>query len=143
VYADRGDLTRADPDAGVVGAVLRARAGLDPFLGERGDDRRFDRAEVRADVGDAHDRIADELAGAVVGDAPAAVGRDDVDAFCAVEVLAERQLARARASPVGVDGGMLEQEERVGQLLGLPALTNLLLEADRVEVGNRAEVAHP
>ena len=28
-----------------------------------------------------HDRIADELAGAVVGDAPAAVGRDEVDAL--------------------------------------------------------------
>ena len=91
----------------------------------------------------AHDRIADELAGAVVGDASTAVGRNEVDAFRAVEVLGERQLALGRASPARVNGGMLQQEERVGQLIGLSLLTNLLLEGDRIEVGNRAEVAHP
>ncbi len=73
----------------------RERAAM-PSLGERGDDRGFHRAQVAADVVDRHDRVADELAGAVVGELAAAVGVDHVDAFGAVEVLAERQLLGAR-----------------------------------------------
>ena len=37
---------------------------------------------------------------------------------------------------------MLEQEQRVGQLVGLPLSTDALLKGDGVEVGNGAEVAH-
>ncbi len=98
VHAERGDLAILDPHAGVVGAVVRSRARDDADLAERGDDRVLHRAQVRDDVGDGHDRVAHQLAGAVVGDAPAAVGVDHVDAFGAVEVLAERQTRRRRSA---------------------------------------------
>jgi len=47
---------------------------------------------VQVGAVDAHDGIADELAGSVIGDAPAAVGLDHVDAACTVEVLSQREL---------------------------------------------------
>ena len=98
---------------------------------------------MRADVVDAHDRIADQLAGPVVGDAPAAVGVDDLDPARAVEVLAEGQLAVGRAPTAGVDGRVFEQQQRVGQLLGQPAFADAQLQGERVAVGDRAQVAHP
>ena len=51
------------------GPVVGPRAGADARVGERRDDRALHRAQVGDDVVDAHDRIADELAGAVVGHA--------------------------------------------------------------------------
>ena len=119
VDADRGDLALPHPHAGVVGALLGARARLDALLGERRDDRLLHRAQVGDDVADAHDRVADELAGAVVGDAAAAVDVDDVDALAAVPGLAHRQLAGRRAPPARVDRRVLEQQQRVGDRVGL------------------------
>ena len=68
------------PHAGVVDALPVARARAHALLGKRLDDRVFHRAQVRVHVVDAHDRIADELPGPVVGDAPAAVAVDHLDA---------------------------------------------------------------
>jgi hypothetical protein len=57
----------------------------------------------------AHNRIADQLAGAMVGDAPATVGIDDLDPLRAIPALAHRQLVGGRAAPAGVDGRVFEQ----------------------------------
>ena len=46
---------------------------------ERRDDRALERAQVADHVADPHDRVADELARAVVGHAAAAVDVDDLD----------------------------------------------------------------
>ena len=46
---------------------------VDALLGQRGDDRLLHRAQVGDDVVDAHDRVAHELARAVVGQLAAAV----------------------------------------------------------------------
>ena len=100
VDADRRDLALAGPDAGVVGAVVGPRAGLDARpSASAATIASLDRAQVRDDVDDPHDRIADELAGAVVGELAAAVDVDDVDPPRAVEVLAERQLAASERRP--------------------------------------------
>ena len=91
-----------------------------------------------------HDRIADELAGAVVGDAPAAVGLDHLDALRAVEVLADAAARRvARAPPARVDRRVLEQQQHVRQLAGLPALADAGLHRHRLGVGHAAQLAHP
>ncbi len=98
---------------------------------------------MRDHVGDPHDGVADELPGAVVGDAPAAVGGHDLEATRTVEVLAERQLLRPGAPAAGVDGGVLEQQQRVGQLSGLATRGDVQLDGERLAVGDRAEVADP
>ena len=68
-----------------------------------------------------HDRIADELAGPVVGDAAAAIGLADLDSLHPVPVLAHRQFGRARAAALRVDGRVLEHQQRVGDLAGAGA----------------------
>ena len=143
VDADRRDLALLRPDAGVVGPVVGSRAGLDPGARERGDDRLLDRAEVRDDVDDAHDRIADELAGAVVGQLAAAVDVDDVDPALAIPVLAERQLARQRPAPARVDRRVLEQQQRVRDRVGLARGPHALLQRERLAVLDDAELADP
>ena len=92
---------------------------------------------------DAHDRIADELAGAVVGDLAATVGGHDLDAALAVEVLAQRQLVVGGAPPARVHGRVLQQEQRVGQLLGLALCLDVGLDGERVAIGDGAEWTHP
>jgi hypothetical protein len=94
---------------------------------------------VRAYVGDAHDRVADQLAGAVIGDAAAAVGRDDFDALGAVERLAQRQLAVAGAPTARVDGGVFQQQQRVGNLVGLAFRLQPSLEGKCLAVGDCSE----
>ena len=63
--------------------VLGEAAGVDAEGGERVDDDLLDVADVAGGVelvGDAEDRIADELTGSVVGDVAAAAHRDQLGA---------------------------------------------------------------
>ncbi len=97
----------------------------------------FHRAQVGADVGDVHDRVADELAGPVVGDAPAAVGVDDLDAPArGRSPRPSGSSSVARAPPARVHGRVLEQQQRVGQLSRLAPRADVLLDRKRVGVGH-------
>ena len=109
-----------------IAAILRSGrpvAGLQPDAAAAGDASRGD-AEVAADrdqrlleaahvvddehvVGQRHDRVADQLAGAVEGDLAAAVDLDHRGAVGGA-------LVRLGALAGGVDGGVLEQQHRVG-----------------------------
>ena len=96
----------ADPDAG---ASLDATA-VDAELGEHVDEDALEPAHVADDVdrlGEAQDRIPDELAGAVPGDLAAAVDVDDGGAV-------GRPLVGVGALAGGVDGGVLQEEDGVG-----------------------------
>ena len=90
-----------------------------------------------------HDRVADELPGAVVGELAAARRAHDVDPALAVEGLAERQVARVGAAADGVDRRVLEQQHQVRQLAGLDALAQALLQRRRLAVLDAAEMADP
>jgi hypothetical protein len=59
------------------------------------------------------DRVADELSGAVIGDAAAAVGFRDLDPLHPVPVLAHRQLIGGRAATFRIDRRVLEQQQYV------------------------------
>jgi len=74
--ADGGDFARADPDAGL---ALAARA-FESEDGDALDEHLFEEAQVGVQVlswCQVDDRIADDLAGAVVGDVAATVRFDD------------------------------------------------------------------
>ena len=77
----------------------------DALVSERRHQRVLQQTHVRHHVVDAHDRVADELAGTVVGDLPAPPGVDDVDPALEVPVLTERQLPRHRPAPRVYTGG--------------------------------------
>jgi hypothetical protein len=143
VQADRGELAVLDPHARPRDPLLRAPAGRDALVGEGGGDGPLERRDVLHDVPDADDRIADELAGAVVGDLAAAVDVDDVDALRAVPVLAHAELAGGRAPPAGVDRLVLEEQERVRDRAGLARGAQAFLEIVRRAVLHDAEVDGP
>src|SRR5689334_25157471 len=87
VHSDCGHLFPIYPDAGT---AVHA-AGLDREFGQRADDDLLDRADVSDHVSlpfsQIENRIADDLAGTVVGDVAAAVGRVKGDASAAEDFL--------------------------------------------------------
>src|SRR5207237_8189304 len=102
----------ADPDAG----VAREPARGDPEVGENVDQTALEVAQVEADIGcwtQIDDRIADQLAGTVIGDIPAAIDVETGDAarrtFCLVE---KDMIAGARPSD-GVGVWVLGRTQRV------------------------------
>ena len=129
VDADRADLARLarlPPFPAVVPSVqIPVRPSIvsarDPVLGERRDHHPLEPPHVLVDVvavgPQRDDRVGDELAGAVVGDAAAAVGVEDLDPLRLVPLGSHRQLIGARAAPAGVDGRVLEQQQHVGELV--------------------------
>ena len=116
------------------------RAGLDAVGAERRDHHPLHAPDVVVDVvavrAQAHDRVADELAGAVVGDAAAAVGLGDLDSLHPVPVLAHRQLVGGRAPALRVDGRVLEQEQHVRDRAGLARGLEALLQRAGFVVGD-------
>ena len=141
VHADRGDLALADPHADVLVAEPGRR--LHARVAERGDDRALHREDVLRHARDAHDRVADQLPGAVVGELAAARRAHDVDPALAVERLAERQVALVRAAPDRVDRRVLEQQHQLRQLTGDDPLAQALLQGRRLAVFDPSEVADP
>jgi hypothetical protein len=126
----------AGPDAGE--AVDHAR--LDAVLRQRPDHHPLQAPHVLVDVvavgAQGDDRVGDQLAGPVVGDAAAAVGVADLDPLPLVPVGSHRQLRRRRAAAAGVDGRVLEQQQDVGDLVALAPLRQLPLRLARLLVGH-------
>ena len=113
-----GDFARADPNAGEAGA-----AGGDEAEGTDGvDEDLFEEAEVGVEVfagGEGDDRIADELAGAVVGDIAATVGFRDLDALGGETGGVPDEVSfRAGAKADGEDGVMLGEDEGIADFAG-------------------------
>src|SRR5207247_729516 len=80
-------------------------------------DRVLHRGDEGAHVGDPHDRVADELPGAVVGHRPPAVGLRDLDALHQVPALAHPQLLGVGAPPLRVDRRVVEEQRPCGERL--------------------------
>ena len=122
------------------------RPRLDAVVGERGDHRRAPCLPTKAGTlipePEVHDRIGDELSGAVVGEPAAAVGVDDLDPLHPVPVLAHRQLVGRRATPARVDGRMLEQQQRVGHGAGRALGGDRLLQPRGLLVADEARPDH-
>ena len=79
-HADRGDLVLGERPAHPHAAAALDPVAVDAVLGEHVDEQPLEAAHVRDDVdglGQAHDRVADELARAVPRDLAAAVDVDD------------------------------------------------------------------
>jgi hypothetical protein len=136
-YADRGDLSwlprvRIDPHA----RILRQSPGGDPERGEGVDQELFDVADVLGrteTVAHVDDRIADELAGAVVRDVAAPPDPDEVGTDgCRVAV---QVVGEVRPRSVGEHVRVLEQEE----VLLTAAVEEGLLHRQRLPVRDGAE----
>src|ERR1044072_2618131 len=135
-HADRRDLVVADPDAAL---PLGARGG-DAVLGARADQHFLEIRHVLAHVAipfpEVEDRIAGELAAAVIGDVAAALRGEEADALCGERVGRGEQVRRVAAAAEGDERRMFAAEKLVVDLLALAPLDELLLELQRFFVSD-------
>ena len=151
--ADGGDLLFANaaagqgPDAGEFADALRGHAevfaGEDEGLFHQADE--VDGAEVRAAfagqvAAEIEDGVADELAGAVVGDVAAAVDLVDLDAAAGKELVGGEDVGAGGVAAEGEDRRVLEEEERVADGAGFARGDDLSLDAQAFGVGDAAEL---
>jgi hypothetical protein len=153
VYADGGDLFLGDgaagvgPDAGELADALGGDAEV--FAGE--DEGFFHEADkvYRAEVWalfagevapEVEDGVADELAGAVVGDVAAAVDLVDGDAFAGEKVVGGEDVGAGGVAAEGEDRGVFEEDEGVADEAGFAGGDDFGLDAEAFEVGDAAEL---
>ncbi len=152
-HADGGDLAGfvgadADPHAGVVGQTVGARQA---DVGQHVDDQLLDRAHVRdrvrhgrdraaplgaagALVGEVEQRVAHQLAGAVVGDVAAAVRAHELGAD---RGRVDQEVVELTSPAEGEHVGVLEQQEVIVR----GALEEAVLEGVGVLVADGAQPA--
>ena len=153
VDADGGDLLLANaaarqcPDAGefadALGRDAEVAAGADEGLFHQADE--VDGTEVRATfagkvAAQVEDGVADELAGAVVGDVAAAVDLVELDAAAGEQFVGGEDVGAGGVAAEGENGRMLEQKERVADGAGLARGDDLGLDAQAFGVGDAAEL---
>src|SRR6266849_5869431 len=131
---------RLDPDAGFAGDAI----GGDGEIGGGADHGLFERTDVPVDVAanavEIEDRIADDLAGAVIGDVAAAVGFAKFDTFLTKDVFGSEKIFLAGVAAEGEDVGMFTEEEDVVDGAGLAGGDDTLLEGVGFGPGDEAEV---
>src|SRR6266536_725078 len=135
-HADRHQLGVAHPDAGERAELA---AGLEAEVAGDVHQRVLDPRDERPDALGAvepGDRVADELAGTVVGGLAAALGADDLGAQRPEPVLAGEHVAVAAALADGVDVRVLQQQHGVGDLAGDPPLDQFPLPGPCEPVGD-------
>ena len=124
---DGSDFSRAEPDAGLALAACRDEAKL----ADGNDEHFLEEAQVGVQVlacGEMHDRVADDLPGAVVGNVAAAISRADLDAAaCQLGGVPNQIRLRAPAHAEGVDGIVLGEDEGVADFAGIAARDEFLL----------------
>ena len=118
-----------------------SRVAVDAERGERADQRLLEVADVLLHVAavplQVEDRVADELARAVEGRLPAAVGLDHLD----LRALGHVELRGLVGAPAERhDGRMLEQDDRVGDRALRDGAREGALQLPRLEVRDLAEL---
>jgi hypothetical protein len=107
-------------------------------VGQRPDQDLLQVADVAVDVLavglQVQDRVAHQLAGAVVGHIAAPAALVQLHAHEPALRLIEEDMARVRPAAHGDDVGVLQEEELVGDLARAPACDQLFLERDRVRI---------
>ena len=135
------------PDAGAFTDALGGDAEV--FAGE--DESFFheahevDGAEVGAAfagkvAAEVENGIADELAGAVVGDVAAAVDLVDFDAFGCESLVGEEDVGAGRVAAEGEDGRVLEEDQGVADFIRFAGSDDFGLDAQTFKVGDATKL---
>src|SRR5262249_19629267 len=131
---------RLHPDAGLPGNAVSG----DAKVGRSADHRLFEGADipvnVAADEVEIQDRVADNLAGAVVGDVATAIGFAKPDAFLAQHIFRGKEIFLAGVAAHGDDVWMLAEQENVVNCTGFACSDKALLQEVGVGPRNEAEV---
>ncbi len=106
-----------------------------PKSAKRVDEHLLDGAHISAHVAlpfaQIQDRIADDLAGTVIGHVAAAVGGIECDAGAAQHFVAGQQIFHVAVAAQGDDVGVLEQQQLIGDQPLLALGDQLLLQLER------------
>ncbi len=109
---------------------------------ERIDDHLFDRPNIGAHVAlpfsQIQDRIADNLARAVIGDVAAAVGGMKLDTGAAQRVFAGQQIFGVAVAALRDHVRMLDEQKLIGNQPALALLDQILLNGQRFGVAHAA-----
>jgi hypothetical protein len=97
-------------------------------------------ALVREVAAEIEDGVADELAGAVIGDLAAAIGLVDLDTFTCEQLVARENVRSCGIAAEREDGSMFHQEQRVADRSDLACGDDLVLKAQAFGVWNAAEL---
>jgi len=98
--------------------------------------------DVAAIGGEVEDRIADDLAGPVIGDVAAASGLDDVESPRPERLRRQEEVLHSRVAPEREDRIVLEEKEGVGDAAGLPLRDEARLQVEPLRVRHAPEVTH-
>ena len=137
-----GDVAgRMNPDPGFAGDPI----GGDAEIGGGADHGFFEGADipvnVAADKIEIENGVADELAGAMIGDVAAAIGFAKLDIFLAQDILGGEKILLAGVAAKGEDVRMFAEEEDVVDGTGFARGDNTLLKSVGIGPGEKAEVA--
>ena len=139
-HADRCQLAvPIDPDSRMAFQACR----LDTERGRGVDDRGLQDAHVAAQVeriAELHDRVGNELAGAMEGDVAASVDADQLRADLAQAIGRGEHVRRVAASADGVDREVLEEQQPVADPAPATLIGQLVLQLPGRPVGDGAEV---
>jgi hypothetical protein len=136
-----GDIAgRLHPDAGFAGDAI----GGEAEIGGGADHGLFEGADVPVNVAadgiDIEDGVADDLAGAMIGDVSSAVGFTELHIFLAEDIFGGEEIFLAGAAAECQDVGMLAKEEDVVDGPGFARGDEALLEGVCVGPGEETEV---
>ncbi len=139
---DRGNLARFSPDPRK--PILRPP--VDTQLGQRADERLLEPADVRnhlPGLGQAKNRIADQLAGTVKSDVPTPIHMKQLSAEFAQHSLINQQMGFVSVATDRVGGGMLEQQQIIISTTAISAaLVKGALQIPRLAVWKPAQPAN-
>jgi hypothetical protein len=133
---------RLDPDAGFAGDAV----GGDAEVSGGADHGLFESADIPVNVAadgiEIEDGVANDLAGAVIGDVATAVGFAELDIFLAEDIFGGEKILLAGVAAEGENVGMLAEEEDVVDGAGFAGGDHALLEGVGVGPGEEANVAN-
>ena len=131
-----------DPDAGFAGDAV----GGDAEVSGGADHGLFESADIPVNVAadgiEIEDGVANDLAGAVIGDVATAVGFAELDIFLAEDIFGGEKILLAGVAAEGENVGMLAEEEDVVDGAGFAGGDHALLEGVGVGPGEEANVAN-
>jgi hypothetical protein len=148
VHTDGGELFfgniagRLNPDAGFAGNAISGNAEI----GGGADHGFFEGADVPVDVAadaiEIENRVADDLAGAVIGDVATSIGFAEFDAFLAKDVLGSEKILLAGVSAKSDHVGVFAEEKHVIDGAGFARGDEAFLQGESGVPGVNSKIAN-
>jgi hypothetical protein len=94
-------------------------------------------------LGEIENRVADNLAGAVIGDVAAAIGRLDIDVPSGEEAIGNAQMLALAVASEGDHVRMFAEEQKVGNAIRFARFDECTLEFESGDVGHESQIENP